>query len=743
MKVFKRNLKLNIKKPVILIMAVIITLFLPGGAVLPESENSPLSLGETLPEGRTEVAANDHFTLWYDSETQTVEIEDKDKGIWLSSPAAKNGEGSAPLPWDDASASVLHVEYADRLANLNMLYSANRFMEKTFKAYKIEDGIRLEYGFPVYGFTIPVTVRLGMDHITTSILASEITEENADFNITRIACLPYFGAAGPDEEGYIFVPDGSGALIEINNKSGLKKDYSQYVYGRDASINSLQESPLAQKAGMPVYGLKTSDKALFGIITSGASRALIRASVNGVRNVYNYVYPEFIFRDYDMVFVEKKYQTVRLLERNRADSQNFEFRTYFLYGSDADYSGMAVSYRNYLEKEEGLKAVDEENDLIFLDIYGAVRAQQNVLGFPAERTIPLTTYEESIEIVAGLTGSLDGTPRVLLNYIEWEKGATRSVMPETILPEKRLGGRRGLNDLIGFMAENNSLLFLDFNLTDMQRPTLKYNKLYSSASAVQRSPAIQYKYWPHDQTIRYSDPIFLLDPRKISGIAESLAKRLTTSDVQGISIRTLGKKLYSDFSRKPITRDEAEVIVRSSIGLLNATGKPIMASDANSYAFTGSTYLSDTPIDSSGFYAESYEIPFYQMVLKGIRPMSVPALNISSDIRTSILKSVETGMSLKFTLTGRNEDFLGETMLRDLISTNYSNWIEVIKSTYAETAPAVRAVRGARIISHKRTDEALTITEYDNGAAIYVNFGAEPVEYNGITIDSMDFEVRE
>ncbi|MHB1452654.1 MAG: DUF5696 domain-containing protein [Saccharofermentanales bacterium] len=738
----KLKQKLNIRKIAILIIASAAVSLLPCTEVLPESENGRLFSGEILSEDRVEVAANDFFTLWFDGKTQTVEIHDKDGGIWLSSPAAQKDNGNVPAVRDDASASVLHVEYADRLANLSVLYSANRFMKKTFSAYRLEDGIRLEYGFPAYGFMIPVTIRLAEGFVTTSILAAGIKEENADFGITRIACTPYFGAAGPEEKGYIFVPDGSGALIRINNASGLKKDYSQYVYGRDASVNPLQESPLTQKAGMPVYGLKTDGRAMFGIITAGAPRALIHASVNGVRNVYNYVYPEFIFRDYDMVFVEKKFQTVRLLEKNRADSQDFTFRTYFLYGNDADYSGMARLYRKYLETDEGLTASDEEDDLLFLDVYGAVRAQQNVLGFPVERTIPLTTYDEAGEMVSDLLGSLTDGPEVLLNYLEWEKGGTRSAMPDSLLPEKRLGGRKDLDNLVRLMSDINSMLFLDFNLTDMQKPTLKYNRLYASASAVQRSPTIQYRYWPHDQTIRYSDPVFLIDPRRIAGIADSLAGSIKGSGVQGVGIRTLGNKLYSDFSRDPLTRDEAEKLVRSTIDVLQGTGKPIMTSDANAYAFYGSSYISDAPISSSGFYAESYEIPFYQMVLKGIRPMSVPSLNMGSDIRTAILKAVETGMSLKFTLTCRNEDVLGETMLRNLISTNYSNWAETIRDVYIETAPAIQAVRGARIISHERAAEGLTVTVYENGTVIYVNFGTEAVEYEGIMIDAMDYEVR-
>ncbi|MHB8964313.1 MAG: DUF5696 domain-containing protein, partial [Saccharofermentanales bacterium] len=70
------------------------------------------------------------------------------------------------------------------------------------------------------------------------------------------------------------------------------------------------------------------------------------------------------------------------------------------------------------------------------------------------------------------------------------------------------------------------------------------------------------------------------------------------------------------------------------------------------------------------------------------------------------------------------------------------NWEEVIRDVYTETAPAVNAVRGSRIVSHLRTGEGLTVTVYENGTVIYVNFGTEAVEYEGITIDAMDFEVR-
>lgn len=48
-----------------------------------------------------------------------------------------------------------------------------------------------------------------------------------------IDLLEYFGAAGPEEEGYMFVPDGSGALIMFNNGKVNAPAYIGYVYGED------------------------------------------------------------------------------------------------------------------------------------------------------------------------------------------------------------------------------------------------------------------------------------------------------------------------------------------------------------------------------------------------------------------------------------------------------------------------------------------------------------------------------
>lgn len=51
--------------------------------------------------------------------------------------------------------------------------------------------------------------------------------------------LQFFNAAGMEDEGYMVVPDGSGAVINYNNCRYNAQAYSSEVYGRDTSIGLL------------------------------------------------------------------------------------------------------------------------------------------------------------------------------------------------------------------------------------------------------------------------------------------------------------------------------------------------------------------------------------------------------------------------------------------------------------------------------------------------------------------------
>jgi len=58
------------------------------------------------------------------------------------------------------------------------------------------------------------------------------------YPMVKLAVLPYFGAGGTNDEGYLLVPDGSGALIYFNNGRQNQLSYNNDIYGWDEALYS-------------------------------------------------------------------------------------------------------------------------------------------------------------------------------------------------------------------------------------------------------------------------------------------------------------------------------------------------------------------------------------------------------------------------------------------------------------------------------------------------------------------------
>ena len=82
-------------------------------------------------------------------------------------------------------------------------------------------------------FVIPVTYRLEGDQFIVNVSTENI--EGNDFILQSITVLPYFGAAGTKQQGYMFVPDGSGSIINLNNGKLDAYPYNETLYGIDAT----------------------------------------------------------------------------------------------------------------------------------------------------------------------------------------------------------------------------------------------------------------------------------------------------------------------------------------------------------------------------------------------------------------------------------------------------------------------------------------------------------------------------
>ncbi|HHY09218.1 MAG TPA: hypothetical protein GX528_01485, partial [Firmicutes bacterium] len=286
-------------------------------------------------------------------------------------------------------------------------------------------------------FKIPLIYRLAGENLLVEIPGGdiefplEVTDEKGTrvtYPLYTIKVLPYFGAAGVNEEGYIFVPDGSGALINLNNGKTYATAYSQRIYGNDFSFGRLADEATKTQVFLPVFGLKRGDDAFVAIVEQGASLARINGDVAGRTNSYNTVGAEFIVMAMGQISMPGEDWRLMNIFQREPYLGDFRIRIGFLKADAADYVGMARYYQSYLVEKHGLERRGVKDQIpAFLELIGSVRVKRPLLGVPLSVTEPLTTFSDAARIVAELRAG--GVENLHLRYSGWLKGGLEHAYP--------------------------------------------------------------------------------------------------------------------------------------------------------------------------------------------------------------------------------------------------------------------------------------------------------------------------
>ncbi len=695
-------------------------------------------------DGFTVVAENASLRLSANMKQGYIRLEDKESGaVWDSSPDGydtdENLKGAAKV----SLGSLLNIKYADRDSNTTTQNArAGVVLKDNLNAEPIANGVRFELYFEKEGFLIPVEITLEETGLKVNVPIQEIEEESDDLKLTGIIPLPNFGAAGAEEEGYFLVPDGSGALIEFNQR-GSFAEYSQEIYGRDLAVIDATRKTKTQTARLPVFGMKKGDAAFLAIITEGDARAAVNAAVRSSKSPYNVGNVEFTYRDSATVEVSQKTfesTKVNMFEPARSQLESFTVEYRFLSGGEADYVGMAQAYRRYLAEEEGVEPVETgETTPLTLSLLGGVMRQESVLGIPVNQVAPITSYEDVRTLAQTLLDS--GVKDVTFQYLSWGKGGTQNRIPVGLSAEGGLGGMSQLKKTLSLLQENGMEMYLDVNLTDIQKSIWGFNGNYDSAKSVQKEPAIEYQYKMSTfQQDSLGTMTFLLSPRKILEASQRIAAKAQKLEFAGFSAATLSEKMYSDFGDSHVDRGSGEAIWRQAMENLAGAKGALMASEPNAYAFSSATLLTDVPIDTSDFTAQTEAVPFYQIALHGLIPMTTPSVNSFTDERFCVLKAVETGIGLKYTLGMQNIEKLRETDAAGLYYIDAKRWTEQAIDDYKEVSAVISRFAGEEIRNHEKLADGVYRTTFESGAVV-VNYTDADVAANGVEVAAQGFAV--
>lgn len=587
-------------------------------------------------------------------------------------------------------------------------------------------------------FTIPVVYSLEGEHLVVAIPAKEV-EFKPSYPLASVQVLKYFGAPDGSQEGYLFVPDGSGALIRLNNQKLNDEPYRMPVYGEDGTFDVKERIVTSETTRLPVFGLKRGDRAFIGIMEQGEALASVMADIGGRFVSYNSVNGSFQFTAMDFYTLSSGTKTSSVpMFQKEAYRGDIRVRYAFLSGRSANYVGMAGVYRNYLISKLKLAKLAPKGDSPFiLELAGAFRKRQSFLGIPYESTESLTTYAEAIQLLAMLKEQ--GIESVALRYVGWFNGGIRHSSPESISVDRALGGKSGFNKLIEYAARNGIRLYPDAAFLE------QYKGSGGSAIFLDRRKAGIYEYDPvtyMKDTSRFSH--YVLSPVELPGKIDGFLDDYAKFGIGGLSLRDLGSVVNSDFDpSSPVDRQKAlETIVRETGKLRKAAGS-LMVSGGNAYALPYADIVVHAPTASSSMNITDEDVPFYQIALHGYVEMAGEPFNMDryENPRISMLKALETGSNVHYQWFYGPSSAVKDTDFNGLYALHYEDWFDEAAALYKEANPVLAKVRGQIITGHRKLADQVTETTFENGVTVIVNYGKTPVQANGMEIGAESFRV--
>ena len=558
--------------------------------------------------------------------------------------------------------------------------------------------------------------------------------------------LPWFGAGSSDWEGYTFIPDGSGALIRFEDIGDKPLTLTGKIYGQDYAYQEVggQNKEVMR---MPVYGVVESDvwnpptlteeqiaageflpdkpegkksTGFVAIIEEGDSLAEISTEHGGSLHKYNTVYTTFYPRPKDTynlaesisvgsnatytVVSERKYTASYRIKYIMLTDDELAKEAGLDNNYTDSYVGMAKAYRDYLLNEGILTEIEDTEDSIplYIETFGAIETMEKILSVPVEVLKPLTTFDDLRTIYEKLGEA--GISNVNYRLTGYANGGMNAVAPYNVKFEKAVGGNSGFSEFVTYATENGIGVYPDFdfaNISEFGSFDGISNKKHLVKTMDNRYTTKRY----YDSTLQSFERGYSLavSPSVYEYLFEGFTKDYSKLNPIGVSVSTLGTDLNSDFDKKePYNREDSKEFTREVLASIEETYSNVMVEGGNVYAAQYADHIIDVPLDSSRYSNANEAVPFMGMVLHGCVNFSGSAINMAGDTQYELLKAIENGSSLYFTLSMQNTSLLKEdAQYNKYYSVAFDIWYEELTELYGALNEVLADLQDKQIVDHE------------------------------------------
>lgn len=700
------------------------------------SNSAQTDKNPTLPDlsSFSNVAESDVLRLKMDVKTGHFIMEDKrNNEVYYSYPDPKYwSKEEVSKTWKQHLSSPIMIQYVDfsePILNPKEL-SFTPGVDRIKDLKTIPGGFQLTFELPETGFTIPVEVTIDGDYVQTKIIREGIKENKLGLIWVRL--YPFFGATHTDgQEGYLFIPDGPGALINFKeNELNVNKLYDESVYGSDMVYRGLDNN--RNPVTMPVFGMKSGNKGFLAVLNDGEAYANIVASPSGVFSDYNWITAQMNFRSSFLQYTRKNLEESGFVDFNRDElfGSDRVVRYYILDKAKSDYVGMAERYRQYLMEEKGLKKLEAgTSDVpLYLTIVGGDQEK----GTLANRYIKGTTTSEAEQMVRTLHEL--GIRNMSITYTGWQKGGY-SEFGRTLPVDSSIGGDEGMKSFVDYAHSLGAPVYLDTEYALNNTGAGGFEKEFAGVTNLA------------GQTI---DVRMLYNEDNVSAVSDKFNLKMFESDLEsykklgidGLVVSRTGQELFSDYNTKyGSSRDEAKDVQVNILKTIQNGLGGVQGVRSNFYALPYVHHIQNMVSDYSYDLFSDEAVPFTQIATHGLITYSFDYSNNRDENGNGFLREIEYGAVPSFVFTHADtSDFLSAYGIR-YYSTKFSDWASYSAEEYKRFNETLGDVQNQFIVEHRTLAHNVKETVYESGKRIIVNYNTEPYKHGDLELPAKNFIV--
>lgn len=664
-------------------------------------------------DGFAPLMENDTLAVYYRAQTGALRIQDKRSGyVWGM--VAEDKPENLNDRWAGIANSLVQVGAFDAEGSEERVGASGGALTCVAQGESAAVDVWLEDW--QIGFSFEMS--LEGNSLCFTMQDASIREEG-DWQLADVTFVPFLGAVeGDSVPGYIFVPDGSGALMRFLSPRNYLQGYEKRIYGADFAIDSINSSYSGTQgedtateeatASLPLFGITHGEgcNAFLAVASHGEEYGTIMAepaglvcdySRAGVRFAYRQLYEQPISR------VGLGVQTVQP-QRNAVDPQ---ICYYFLTGEDADYVGMAGQYRELLVEAGALTRTQPQGATPLRVDFLAADLEKEFIGSSVRTATDMDTVRRAYDEL-----TQDGVINLQIGLRGWQEKGLSGYKKTDDSTASVYGGASALAGLAGEMP-----LWLALDTFTAKEGQFDER----SEGGISLSQSLVVKNGGEDDWL--GDTYYLKPEKALAALCRQM-EALSGEGLANFLVDGMGEALYGEYldDAQQSRADVRSAVQQTARALAGQYGR-LTFTRPNAYLFEAAGTYDQIPMAGSQFLYETDSVPFLQIVLSGYMELYAPYANLSFFSDMDRLKMIDYNTCPTYLLTQLDNYELRNTASAGLASTRYEDWRAHIAETYRQVSAVLDHTRGQVWLDREVLEQGFVCNTYEEGA-VYVNYNA-------------------